>query len=590
MSRLSALAIVVFLLSFGCGSCSSQDPGSGGGGAGGSGGASAGWNAFLPFTREEMLDPSTLSPVIIQDYTEPSVCNPGAQNRIVQVSYFSHTWFDGDWHGTTTVLLPAVISHPGVVAMADIASDWMDCTANELGIAVASVPDSDPHFGLSEIHDVYEHILCEMISKNDPAWSPYWPFVALRMRALTMVSSLVGQPVKAAYPFGSSINGSMTYSLALYDERVKGAGATGAYGYQDGFLAEPAAAELYQSWCQKGCNPYLMAPDLRQALLESADLYVIGPKLDAPVLQVVPTNDENATHLLMPEAFSTVAGGVHVVSVPNGVHSSVPPRVQEAFRMWIAHVELGRPVDAITSTKLELQGGQVLATAIITESAPISSVQLVYATMDDQHYLGNPFWWGTPDDDYTTAVWQTLPMQRVGDRWEVSFPSPPARFIAGLVDASDEVDGKPGYTSSFVEVVPLTTGGDVRALSRNRRRLPSERARNLPALFGALPHWLQSVLCPLSRRTLPRLLPRSRDRHLSGCRNELHRLRVSRSLRPVCRQRQRLRAVLQPVFGPLRTSAVRGVEQHELDRPRLPLGQLRHHVSRGGERWFKVDT
>lgn len=418
------------------------------------------WHAALPFSRAEMLDESTLRPTIHDDRLEPSECAPGASNRVVEVTYFSHNWHDGEWFGTMTVLIPETIHRPGTMAMGDIESDWMDCTANRLGIVVASVPDSDEHFGLSEIHDVYEHILCEMMARNDIHWSPYWPFVALRMRAMTMAGALAGQSTQSAYTFGSSINGSLSYSTALYDTRVKGLGATGAYGHQDSFLAQPAAADLYYSWCITGCNPYAMAADLRAELLATADLHIIGPSLDIPVLQVVPTNDVNATHMLLPEAFSTVAGGVHLVSVPNGVHSSAPPRVAEAFRMWIDHVEFGRPVSEIQGTELQQQGTEIAIAAQLREAAPPDAVRFFYITMDDDTYLGNAFWWSTPDDNYETATWQEIPMQQVGDRWEATLTTPSARYLAGLVDVSDHVDGKPGYVSSFVELWPLSGGTD----------------------------------------------------------------------------------------------------------------------------------
>jgi len=59
------------------------------------------------------------------------------------------------------------------------------------------------------------------------------------MRALTAVAAVVGTPPTSVHVFGSSITGSMSYSLALYDDRISSTGGTGAYGGLEDFLAQP---------------------------------------------------------------------------------------------------------------------------------------------------------------------------------------------------------------------------------------------------------------------------------------------------------------------------------------------------------------
>jgi hypothetical protein len=413
-----------------------------------------------------MLDAGTLRPVI-SDYTEPSVCFPGATNRIVDVRYFSHTWHDGDWYGNVMVVIPEVIRQEGVVTMADTGADiiepgmdmnkeFLDCMANQFGIAAATTPSSDRHFGLSEIHDVYDHILCEMTDRNDLAWSPYWPFIALRMRALTMIGDILDQPVHSAYHFGASITASLSYPFALHDDRVKGLAATGAYGNGAMMSAQPRKPGLYDRWCQAGCNPYAMPPDLFTALLESADLHEIGPALDMPILQIVPTNDSNAPPLITRERFAPIEGDLHLAAVPNWVHSHGSFRHAELFRMWIDHLEFNRPVNRIESTTLTLQGSDVTVSARITEAAPIESASFFYITMDDDTYLGSEAWWSTPSENYEAAVWQELPLQKAGDTWQATLPAPPTNYLAGFVDSSDLHGDTPGYASGYPELLTLS--------------------------------------------------------------------------------------------------------------------------------------
>jgi hypothetical protein len=428
------------------------------------------WHTLLPFSREEMLDQSTLQEET-NEYTEPSACFRGRTNRVVHAQYFSHSWHDGDWKGELKIVIPETIERPGVLALADSAPDlahteagmdpeqeYLDCTANQFGIVAASLPNSDEHFGVREIHDVFDHMLCEMAQRNDLAWSPFWPLVALRMRAITAVGKVTGQPVHSAYHFGASITGSLSHPLARYDARIKALAVTGAYGGRGmDRSAIHYKSGLYDRWCEAGCNPYAIDPALSAALTETADIYALGPWLTIPILEIVPTNDSNAPPLLTPELFAPLAGQTHHAMVPNVVHTHGTLRHARLFRMWIDHVELGRPVNRIEDFRFESRDARVVASARVSEDAPLQGVSLYYVAFDDDTYLGSPDWWNTPAECFTSAQWQEAPMQRAGDRWEVAIPAPAARYVAGFVDAIDSHQNTPGYVSSFIKLLPLRT-------------------------------------------------------------------------------------------------------------------------------------
>jgi hypothetical protein len=197
-----------------------------------------------------------------------------------------------------------------------------------------------------------------------------------------------------------------------------------------------------------------MPPTLMASLRASADLTVLAASLDVPVLVIAPTNDQNAAPALMERRMASVPS-LHYASVPNVGHSTADPRTAELFEMWVEHVEDDRPVNAVETTTLEARGGEVVATATITEAAPIDDARFWYLPLDDETYLGAEFWWTTPDPYFPSAVWQSVPMTRAGGGWEARLPAPASRLVAGWVDAADSVGGRAGYAAGFIEVLSL---------------------------------------------------------------------------------------------------------------------------------------
>lgn len=109
-----------------------------------------------PLTVRQAADWSTLEEQILADEVVGSQTHPGRKARWIKVRYFSHEWIDGPWHATTRIVMPA--SHkeirPGlaVICPAGVATrgrepgftveqDFMERTAMEFGVPVASMPN-----------------------------------------------------------------------------------------------------------------------------------------------------------------------------------------------------------------------------------------------------------------------------------------------------------------------------------------------------------------------------------------------------------------------------------------------------------------
>ncbi|MHC4143805.1 MAG: hypothetical protein ACYSUD_03400, partial [Planctomycetota bacterium] len=196
-------------------------------------------------TQQQAFDESTLDPVILSDRTVASRTHPDRQVRWVTVRFFSHDWKDGPWYATMTVAMPVKIRREclGLAAITlsgvgkkgmepdfNTLRDLAETTAMEFGIPVATMPQQGTHFGLTEIHELSDHLTKKFVETGDPSWLAGYPGAAVRARAVTMIGKLMGHPIHSVVHMGGSISAGQGWIWAAFDDRVKGLVASGSIG------------------------------------------------------------------------------------------------------------------------------------------------------------------------------------------------------------------------------------------------------------------------------------------------------------------------------------------------------------------------
>ncbi|MHC4518320.1 MAG: alpha/beta hydrolase family protein, partial [Planctomycetota bacterium] len=419
---------------------------------------------LYPLTPQQALDETTLDPVILADRTAPSVTHPDRQVRWVTVRFFSHEWKDGPWHATMTVAMPPKIKRPclGLAAITlagvgkkgmepdfDAVRDLAETTAMEFGIPVATMPQQGTHFGLTEIHELSDHLTRRFVETGDPSWLAAYPGAAVRARAVTMIGKLAGQPIHSVVHMGGSITAGQGWVWAAFDDRVKGLVASGSIG---------PFTKIYPDRPPRQRLRFLheASAEIKDLFAKHRDPINYAPRIACHVLIATGSNDPASPPAVMPEFAAAFKGPASLATVPNGLHSPGTQRQAETFRMWIDHTLFGRPLSGLSIEELSCHAGKITCRATVTGRPTVKAVNLLFTRTDNPEFLATAHTVPRRKDNYTQARWQTTPMHRDGKTWTVTLavPNPKPKYIACFVDVRDELKGRPGHITSLIRQLP----------------------------------------------------------------------------------------------------------------------------------------
>ena len=437
---------------------------------------------LYPLTRQQALDPATLDPQILSDRTVDSRTHPGQSIRWVKVQFFSHDWKDGPWRATMTVAMPpsiradrlgmaaitvAGVARKGTDSDFDVKRDLVEATALQFGIPVATMPQQGTHFGISEIHELSDHLTRKFVNSGDPSWLSAFCGAAVRARAVTMLGQLAGKPMHSVVHMGGSITAGQAWVWAVFDSRVKGLVASGSIG---------PFTKVYSKRPLRDRLRFLTeAPDeIRQLFIQHRDPINYARRLDCRVLIATGSNDFACPPAVMPEFLAAFREPTCLATVPNGRHSPGTHRQADTFRMWIDHTLFERPLSRVTIEHMSFRDGRLECRARIQGKPAVRRVRLWWAASNNPDFLAGPNATTDSRDNYTRAKWKPLAMANDGATWttSVEIPEPRPRYTACFVDVLDEFAGRPGHVTSLVRQLPVAGSDVVNQLAQMLSKYP----------------------------------------------------------------------------------------------------------------------
>jgi hypothetical protein len=422
---------------------------------------------LYPLTQQQAVDESTLDPVILADRTVDSRTHPDRKVRWVTVRFFSHDWKDGPWYATMTVAMPPKIrwERSGLAAITlagvgkkgmepgfDAKRDIVERTAMEYEIPVATMPQQGTHFGLTEIHELSDHLTKKFVETGDPSWLAAYCGAAVRARAVTMLGKLTGHQIHSVVHMGGSISAGQGWVWAAFDDRVKGLVASGSIGpFTKTYANRPPRQRL---------RFLSEAPDeIKQLFLKHRDPITYARRINCPVLIATGSNDQASPPTVLAEFVAAFQGPTRLATVPNGLHSPGTQRQAQTFRMWIDHTLFDRPLSRLSIEELSFEAGRITCCTRVNGKPVVQEVNLLYSRTNNSEFLASSYLDARNKDNYTRARWQMIPMSLDGETWTVMFdvPNPRPKYVACFVDIRDEFEGRPGHLTSFIRLLPRET-------------------------------------------------------------------------------------------------------------------------------------
>ncbi len=419
----------------------------------------------FPLTEAEMLDESTLNVEILMHKLVPSSINPGEKIRIVRARYYSHEWKDGSWYGTVTIVMPETIApdRAGMMAVCprgtinvepefDLELNFFEYTALKCGIPVMGLPNLGEHYGLSEIYQLSDFLNMRFVESGDPSWLAAYPSAAARSRGATLVSNLTGNPITSIVHMGSSISAGHGYVWARFDSRVKELVATGSIGcFRDLFPQDGS----YHSGRPAVDALAAMEESMKQVFEWHRDPAVFGGELSCNVLLVTGVRDRFVPPLVVPRLLNALGGETRVLQVPEYGHGCGTNRHGDAFRMAIDRTLLGNKQPAIVDVQVGRSGTKLTCSAVVEGEEEDAEVRLWYLPVSDPLFFQSPNFPDTPEANYTSAEWESVPMRKEGGKWivEVSYINPAVPDVAWFVDYQSGVIRDRKYASTRVSLL-----------------------------------------------------------------------------------------------------------------------------------------
>ncbi len=427
--------------------------------------------SLVPVSTTEALDESTLREQILsrKEISHPDF--PGRRLERLKVRFFSHRWKDGDWFGTTRILVPDRLDprHAGWIFIAPTASsnpmpdlemerDHHAWVALTFGIPVATVPQSGKHFGLSEIHKLSDHLSGRFLDTGDPSWLALYPFAALHMRAATLVGKIVGIPTKRTIQMGSSITAHQLWKTAACDPRLAGMIITGDMGLYEK-TRTGGARKSRKITPQRPVMARLdQAPaEVKAQLIRHVDKAVHARDVQAPLLWIVGSNDFATSLPHISEFLGRFRMEKHLVFSPEYGHGCASWHHVRSVRMWIDHLLNGRPLTRLETPQIVWNERTLRIRVRARSEAELLGIRLYLCQAKDLHYFDSVWSVEGRWNGYRQARWESKFLEKRGDHWEAQIDLTPGRGpnLGLFLVANDRAGKSDGHTSLPMQWIHL---------------------------------------------------------------------------------------------------------------------------------------
>lgn len=429
------------------------------------------------FDKTEIADESTLDTVVARDRVLPSTARPGRMVRVIELSFTSQHWKGLVWKHPARIYVPdgyAGGGNAGIIGterrffdspagsyprhtipgtQLNTEAEYAEGTAIDLGMPIMIFANpAEDYWGMGE-SDLTGYALKKAMETQDPTWNGYYPIVKSYLRAITLLHSLPGVRTERALLMGCSKRGfSVSVATGADPDRVAGVMATCYFGGNTLYAIAKKFAEFGPGVggpSQQRAGPAYQPAEVLLKEINSPfglqlsaqfDPYMWRDRIKPSFLVAIGTNDEFYALGSANSMLREMAGDKAFLAVDNLKHSWVSTKHLAAWRMWLAHTFLGRPIPRI-ETRAVVEAGQLAVTAEVAAGSPPVGVRLFHAYQRESV-------------DWRNARWESTPMTGAGGVYAAPrLPLKPGHKLAYYVEVEDAGRGGPGYVSSLVETL-----------------------------------------------------------------------------------------------------------------------------------------
>lgn len=425
------------------------------------------------FDMAAIHDETTLDTQIASDSVRPSKVRPGKKVRVIELKFTSQNWHGMVWKHPARIYVPKGYQgggNAGIFATArsffeDPASpqltipgttenteeQYAEATAIDLNlpIMVFSNPPED-FMGLDE-NDLTGFALKKAVETGDLTWYSYVPITTGYLRAITLMHSLPGIKTERAMIMGCSKRGAaVSLATGVDPTRVAGimsacyTGGNTLYGVAKQFAEfGPSVRGPENNRTGPG---HMSAEELLHTInnpfgleiIKRFDPYIWRDQIKAKYFVVLGTNDQFFALGAADSMMKELQGDKAFVALDNVKHTWVSPKHLAAWRLWLAHTFLNRPIAEIDA-KAKLASDQLQVSATLVTASPPVAVKIYYS-------------YNKINVDWRPAKWQSVPMANANGTWEASLPIKEGHQLAYYVEVEDTGVGGTGYVSSLVKI------------------------------------------------------------------------------------------------------------------------------------------
>ena len=423
----------------------------------------------LPAIRDE----STLATTIRSDAVRASGVRPGQRVRVIELEFTSQHWKGLVWKHPARIYVPdgyAGGGNAGIIGTErqffdrpdaprrripgtelDTEAEYGEATALDLGLPIMLFANpAEDYWGLGE-SDLAGYTLRQALKTGDLSWNGYHPITVAYLRAITLLHALPGVASQRAVLMGCSKRGqAVGIATGVDPERVAGVMATCHFGGNTLYYIARKFAEFGAG--VGGPDQVRQGPGFQPAdevlrainnpiglqMLVHYDPYMWRNHIRAPFLVALGTNDEFFALGTPNSMLSEMKGDRAFLAMDNLRHSWVSTKHLAAWRMWLAHSFLGRPIPGI-SARAHVDGAELAVQARVEAAPSPIKVRLFHAY--------NPL-----QTDWRRAHWSAIELPLVDGAYAARLPRREGQRLAWYVEVEDRGAGGAGYVSSLVQI------------------------------------------------------------------------------------------------------------------------------------------
>ncbi|MDP9919037.1 PhoPQ-activated pathogenicity-related protein [Variovorax boronicumulans] len=424
------------------------------------------------FNMKEILDERTLNAQIASDRVVPSRARPGRNVRVIELKFTSQNWQGMVWRHPARIYVPEGYKGGGNAGIIGTERNFFDdpqwhrqtipgtqlrteeqyaeATAVDLGLPIMMFSNPAEDFMGMDESDLMGYALKKVAETGDLGWYGYTAITRAYLRAITLMHSLPGVQTERAVIMGCSKRGmAVGIATGAGDDRVAGIMATCYYGGNNFYSLSKRFAEFgpnVRGPAKDRAGPGFQPAEkvlrsynnpLGFALNTHFDPYMWRDKIKASYLVALGTNDEFFALGSSNSMIKEMSGDKAFLAVDNLPHSWVSQKHLAAWRMWLAHTFLQRPLPRIDAQGA-LDGERLRVSAKVETTTQLEGVRLFYAY--------NPI-----ATDWRRAQWQSVSMTPGEGGYTAQLPRRSGQSIGYYVEVQDNGVGGAGYVSSLME-------------------------------------------------------------------------------------------------------------------------------------------